>query len=77
MTISMVSTKHWVAEIGLSKLQIGTKIFEGVLQLMVSPNFGNEIHIFRQATESRVFIRVGLQGICLSLSQFRNPDAVF
>ena len=32
ITISLVSTKHWVAEIGLSKLQIGTKVFEGVLQ---------------------------------------------
>ena len=32
MTISLVSTKHWVAEIGLSKLQIRTKVFEGVLQ---------------------------------------------
>ena len=26
ITISLVSTKHWVAEIGLSKLQIGTSV---------------------------------------------------
>ena len=43
ITISLVSTKHWVTEIGLLKLQIGTKVFEGVLQQMVSPNFQNEV----------------------------------
>ena len=39
----LVSTKHWGAEIGLSKLHIGTEMFEGVLQQMVSPNFRNEV----------------------------------
>ena len=43
ITISLVSTKYWVAEIGLLKLQIGTKVFKGVLQKMVSPNFRNEV----------------------------------
>ena len=33
ITISLVSTKHWVAEIGfLKKLQIGTEVFKDVLQ---------------------------------------------
>ena len=32
ITISLVSTKHLVTEIGLSTLQIGTKVFDGVLQ---------------------------------------------
>ena len=32
ITISSVLTKHWVAEIGLSKLHIGTRVLEGVLQ---------------------------------------------
>ena len=38
ITISLVSTKHWVAEIGLSKLQIGTK----VLNLKIEPKLKNE-----------------------------------
>ena len=43
ITISLVSTKHWVAEVGLVWLQIGTKVFEGVLQQIVCPNFRNEV----------------------------------
>ena len=32
ITISLVSMKHWVVEEGLVQLEIGTKMFEGVLQ---------------------------------------------